>query len=106
MADFYSHLSSVLSYCGKDYEDAAGKICKSYSDFSLLCQTDESVVREICGDKYSSMIRVVAAVAGRRICDKFKFGRPHTEEEIFEFLTAYYLDIVNETVLVLPLDAK
>jgi len=106
MDNFYSNLSEVLSYSGKDYKDAASKMCDRYPDFSLLSQVDGAVISELCGEKYSAMIRLLAAIAGRRICDNFKFGRPHTEEEIIEFLTAYYLDIVNETVLVLPLDKK
>ena len=106
MDNFYSHLSEVLSYCGKDYEDKARKLCESYPDFSLLSQVDGEVISEICGEKYSTMIRILAAIAGRRISDDFKFGRPHTEEEILDFLSGYYFDIVNETVLVLPLDKK
>ena len=106
MSDFNSKLSEVLRYCGKDSENAAQRISEAYSDFSSLAKTDPSVVNSLCGEKCATMIRVVSAIAGRRVTDKFKFGRAHTEEEIFDFLSAYYFDIVNETVLVLPLDKQ
>ena len=106
MSDFYSRLFDVLSYCDKKCEDAARLISQNCSDFSSLAQTDASVISALSGEKYSAMIRVLSGIAARRITDKFKFGRAHSEEELFEFLSGYYLDVVNETVLLLPLDKR
>ena len=106
MFDFEGKLSRALSYCGKDSETVASAICERFFDFYSLAQTDVTVVNAICPEKYSTMIRVMAALSGRRITDQFKFGKPHSEKEIFDFLSAYYFDIVNETVLILPLDKQ
>lgn len=106
MADFHSRLFEVLRYCDKGCEESSKRLSERFSDFSLLAKTDASVINSMCGEKCSAMIRLISAIAGRRITEKFKFGRAHTEEELFEFLTGYYFDIVNETVLILPLDKQ
>lgn len=106
MSDFRYLISEVLSYCGKDSEKASSIILERYSDFSKLAQTDFTVLSEQIGEKYATMIRVVAAIAARRITDNFKFGKAHTEKELLDFLSGYYFDTVNETVIVLPLDSQ
>lgn len=106
MSDFYSRLNSVLKYCNKDSEQEAAAISVGHASFSSLAKTDMSVLEGICSNKSSSMIKLLAAVASRKITDRFKFGKTHTEEELFEFLRGYYYDIVNETVLILPFDSQ
>ena len=106
MTDFYSRLLGVLSYCDKNCEDKVKLLSETYSDFSSIAKTDASVTDAVCGEKISAMIRVISAIAGRITTDKFKFGRTHTEKELFEFLIGYYFDIVNETVLLLPIDKQ
>ena len=106
MFDFETKLSQVLCYCGKDYKTVAADISKRSASFDLLAQTDPSVISGLCSEKYSTMIRILSAIAARRITDSFKFGRTHTEKEIFDFLCGYYFDAVNETVIVLPLDER
>lgn len=106
MSDFYSRLSAVLKYCDKSFEDEARSIAESYASFSSLAKADRSVLDAVCSDKASSMIRLLSAIASRRVTDRFKFGKTHTEDELFEFLKGYYYDIVNETVLILPFDQQ
>ena len=106
MSDFYSKLAPILKYCNKDCEDVAKRISESYASFSALSKADALVLQQLFGAKYSEMIRLLAAVQSRRVTDRFKFGKAHTEEELFEFLVGYYYDVVNETVLILPLDSQ
>lgn len=106
MSDFRSQISSLLAFCTKDADSVAESICKNYSDFSLLAQTDRSVLASLCGERCADMIRILASVNSRRITDRFKFGVKHTEEEIFEFLLGYYFDQPCETVIALPLNSK
>ena len=106
MADFNSRLLDVLKYNGKDAAVSAERLSNNYSSFSSIAQTDYSIISELCGEKNAVMLRLLAALASRRIVDKFKFGISHTEEELFEYLKGIYFDIVNETVLILPLDGQ
>ena len=106
MSDFVSVLSDVLKYCDRDGESAAAVICEKFRTFSELAAADMTVIEELSNKKYAVMIRLIAAIASRRITDKFKFGRRHSEEEIEDFLRGYFLDSVNETVIILPLDNK
>ena len=106
MSDFESRLTALLKCCGGDFQEAADKICEQYSDFSVLAQTERSVLISVCGEKYVDMIKILAAVNSRRISDSFKFGVKHSEEEIAEFLSGYFFDRTIETVVVMPLDAK
>ncbi len=106
MSDFNFRLSEIFKYNEKNYDDSAARLSESYSSFSSIAQTDYSIISELCGEKNAIMLRLLAALTSRRTVDKFKFGVLHTEEEIFEYLKALYFDIVNETVLIMPLDSK
>ena len=106
MTDFYSRLSAVLASCGKDHEEVTKKICSAYPDLKSLAAADPFVVNSLCDEKYTAMIRVISAIAGRRRADNFKFGKTHTQEEIFDYLVGFYYDIVNETVLIMPKDER
>ena len=106
MSDFYLRLNSVLKYCSKNSEAEAKNISESYFSFSSLAKTDTAVLDGLCGEKSGFMIKLLAAVASRKVTDRFKFGKAHSEDEIFEFLRGYYYDIVNETVLILPFDSQ
>ncbi|MBR5242363.1 MAG: JAB domain-containing protein [Clostridia bacterium] len=106
MSDFKSQLSSLLSFCTTDAEGVADAICQNYSDFSLLAQTDRSVLASLCGERCADMIRILASVNSRRITDRFKFGVKHTEQELYEFLIGYYFDQPCETVIALPLNSR
>ena len=106
MADFHSKLLNVLSYCGNDSDEVASLICDRCSDFATLASFDASVISNLSSEKYAVMIKIVSAIASRIGTEKFKFGRNHTEEEIKGFLSAYYLNIANETLLMLPLDSS
>lgn len=106
MNDFNLRLFDILKYNGKDCENSAARLSEKYSSFSSIAQTDYSIISELCGEKNAVMLRLLAALSSRRTVDKFRFGVSHTEEELFEYLKGIYFDIVNETVLILPLDAK
>ncbi len=106
MTDFYERLSSVLEYCSKDFEKEAASMAEVYASFSALAKADTALLDGICDKKSSSMIKLLAALASRKITDRFKFGKTHAEEELFEFLSGYYYDIVNETILILPIDRQ
>ena len=104
MNDFYSKLSKILSYCGKDSETVAKLLYEQCADFSSLAVMDASIISSLASDKYAAFIKLISAVASRIGTENFKFGREHTEEEIKAFLCAYYLNAANETLLILPLD--
>ena len=106
MSDLNLLLSNLFKYNGSDYESYAERLSQVYPSFSSIAQTDYSIISEQCNEKNAVMLRILSALASRRIVDKFKLGVAHTEEELFEFLKGVYFDIVNETVLILPLDSK
>ena len=106
MSDFKERLSELLSYSGKDCEREAEAISQSFNSFRELAEIDMSRLSLLCGERSAIMIRILAGVASRRVTDRFKLGKTHTEEEIVEYLKGFYYDIVNETVLILPVDEK
>ena len=106
MVDFRSRLLEALRFCGSDAEEVTERICEKYLDFAMLASADTDVLRSLSSDKYAAMIKVMTAIASRKGTEGFKFGSIHTEEEIESFLSAYYLDYANETLLLLPIDDK
>lgn len=106
MVDFRSKLLKTLRFCGSDAEAVTDRICEKCLDFTTLASVDADVLRSLSSDKYAAMIKVMTAIASRKVTEKFKFGVVHTDEEIEGFLSAYYLDFANETLLLLPIDDK
>ena len=104
MNDFYSKLSKILSYCGKDSEAVTKLLTEQCADFSSLAVMDSSLISSLSSDKYAAFIKLISSIASRIGTESFKFGREHTEEEIKAFLCAYYLNAANETLLILPID--
>lgn len=104
MNDFYSKLSKILSYCGKDSEAVTKLLTEQCADFSSLAVMDSSIISSLSSDKYAAFIKLISSIASRIGTESFKFGREHTEEEIKAFLCAYYLNVANETLLILPID--
>ena len=99
-------LSDLLGAAFGDGESMARTIAEKFKSFTELCSAPYSDIVELCGERAALLIKLVAAMASRRVTDSFKFGKVQSEEKIIEFLAALYLGIENETVYLLTLDCK
>ncbi len=105
MENFEKRLSDLLSAAVPNGADLAKDIAVKFGSFLSLCSASLSELTEMCGERAAVLIRLVAAIASRRVTDAFKFGKAHSEKEIIEFLIALYLGVENETVYLLTMDS-
>ena len=105
-SDFVRVLEGLLSYTVADPARAANDLADKYKNYENLAviEYDELAAIESLGEGGANLIRLAYAVTSRRVTDKFKLGRPHTEEEILAFLKGLFYSLPNETVYVLLLD--
>ena len=106
MNDFESLISALLSYADDDHFQQAQRLSRIFEDFSQIAQQDYSYLSKLTSENSAILLRVLAALAKRRVTDSFKFNKEHTEDELIEYLKALYFDAPNETVYILSLDAK
>ena len=106
MKDFENALVGYLS-AANSLPDADTKVDYSaFTDFSDIAETEECVLSEKFGGRAALALRLLAAIASRRGTEHFKFGKPHTREEICDYILSLYFNVSVETVYLLTLDRQ
>ena len=105
---FKERLISVLEYSSKDPISAADEIEKRYGDERALLAAD---IDELCdisalSEQGAYLLRLCFAISSRRVTDRFRFGRLHTEEEILDYFKALFLSKTNESVYCMLFDEQ
>lgn len=86
--------------------DAYSELCGAYGNLSRLfaADFDELSRNGYLGERGAVLIKLVAALAARRVTDGFAFGKKHTEAQLLDYLKARFIDLSNETVYCLYFD--
>lgn len=107
-ADFKERLASVLAYASKDCDAAVIAIEERFSTVRSLLTASLDELSEIpgLGEQGAFLLRLSFELGARRVIDRFKFGKSHTEEEIIEYFKARFLCKTNETVYCMFLDER
>ena len=100
-------LCELLSHVTKDGEEMASLLINKYHSFyDVLCADDSDILATLSGDMSTTVyIKLVSAIVSRRFCDKFKFGKRHTEEEISDFFVALFFGRPNECAYMISIDS-
>ena len=93
-------LNRFLAPVTKKHEEYAKILVEKYSSFNEIAEAEQYDVADLLGNdvKTSIYIKLAVALASRRIADRFKFGKRHTDEEIVEYLVAKSFGLTVETV--------
>jgi len=94
-----------LSPAIKNSAEIAKRLCERFGSFREVAEADSYVIEDAVGDAACALyIKLAVALASRRICDRFKFGRSHTEEETKEYLKHLFFGLSIETVYLISID--
>lgn len=101
-------LLSLISNVSVDFEAKAEKLINKYGSFFAVAEAEADDIAEVLGgDKALALyIKLSAALASRRGCDLFKFGKKHSEKEIEEYLKYLFFGLSVETVYLLSFDSS
>lgn len=70
-----------------------------------LFELDPEYISELMGENVSSFLTLCAALASRRITDKFRMGRRYTDAETEELLIGTFRGVFVESVYMISLDS-
>lgn len=104
---FWECLEQVLGYATRRPREACYAIRQRYTDVFSLAAADIDELGYIpdVGAIGANLIKLAFTVYSRRITDKFRFGKRHTESEIREYFKALFLPLPNETIYLMLVDA-
>ncbi len=93
-------LSEALSFQSKEPSGDAAAIRDRFHTLRDVAEADVYSISDALSSNLQTAvyIKLIFAIASRRICDKFKFKAKHKNEEIYEFVKAFLLDASDECV--------
>ena len=103
-------LAPVLSYVmnGKSAQDCADSIDAELHSFSVLFATQADAIGSVVKVTPSALrlIRLIGAIASRRVTDAFKLPSAYSDEDIEKYVKGLFLDKAVETVYLFCLDER
>lgn len=101
-------LEELLAPVTKSPAETAKKLAEKFGTFLEIAEAETHTVSEAIGGDLSTSVYIKLAVAlsSRRICDSFKLGKKHIENEICDYLKALFFGLSVETVYMLSIDAS
>lgn len=99
-------LEELLAPVSKSPSDIAKRLAEKFTAFLEIAEAEPRTISEaIGGDLQTSVyIKLAVALASRRICDSFKFGKKHTDSEICDYLRALFFGLSVETAYMISID--
>ena len=105
--DCFDYFVRLLSYCeGKGAEQTARAILSRYLTVENSFTASVGELKEICGEKCTAYLKLLAYVISRRETDKFKLGRSHNKREISDYLKALFLGESVEKIYLISFDGE
>ena len=100
-------ISELVSAVSHDYQRISEVLTDRFSSFSALARAElYEIDSAIDNLSVASYIKIASELAVRRVTDRFKFGRAHTDEEIENYLRAVFLCKAVETVYLISIDSS
>ncbi|MBO5879411.1 MAG: hypothetical protein J6Q68_02520 [Clostridia bacterium] len=106
MNDIKNALTDLLAYSDKDPQKACELMHERFSGFLRMAQIPNVDVCSSLGEMNTVLLKVVAALASRRVTESFKFGREYDENEFCKYVVSLYLGTTDEAVYFFPIDEK
>ena len=99
-ARFSELLSALFLRTGKDF----GGFLTRFSSPNELFELDIKRLGALFeSERTAELIAILGELASRKITERFKLGRKHSEDEIKEFLCGFFLNFSSEAAVILPL---
>ena len=100
-------LRDVLKYRSSSFEEDARKLSIKFSSLRRVSEADfYSLSDALDGNMQTSVyLKLLFAIASRRVCDNFKLGCKHSDEDVVRYLKAIMLDLSDETVYLVSITA-
>lgn len=87
----------LLRFSVKDSEETASKLIRELGDVRSLLETNEYVISESCSSaRAAELIKLAAALNGRRVTDKFKLGKKYSIDELKTYICGLFLGATVE----------
>ena len=87
----------LLRFSVKDSEETASKLIRELGDVRSLLETSEYVISESCSSaRVAELIKLAAALNGRRVTDKFKLGKKYSIDELKTYICGLFLGATVE----------
>ena len=103
------YLERLLSFVLRDSAGAVAEgLVSRFGSIDLVASATPEELCEVEGvnDKVALFLKVSGALTSRRLTEGFEFGRPHTDDEIEDFLVGVYYGSSVETVYMLLIDKE
>lgn len=99
-------IKELLSHTVKDPEECSEKLMSHFGSAEAIFVADIHEISEVLSDdiKTAIYLKLCVALASRRVSDAFISGRRYGEDEIKEFLKAYFFGVSVETVVAVTFD--
>lgn len=99
-------LTELLSHpLGDKAEGVASELFERFGNLCDILQTDKDALAELTGNSVALLLKLVACLHSRRVCDGFEFMKVHTEEEIKRYFSALFFGESSERVYLMSLDS-
>lgn len=101
-------LKELLSFVSRDGTVPLNALAERYGGFRGVTEADMDGIADTLGGDFRSAfyIKLCAALVSRRGCDRFKFGKRHSDAEILEYLKYLFFGLADETVYLLSIDSS
>ena len=102
------NLKELLSFVSKDSAMLLDTLAERYGGFRGITEADMDGIADTLGGDFKSAfyIKLCMALVSRRGCDRFKFGKKHSDAEISEYLKYLFFGLADETVYFLSFDSS
>jgi len=101
---FKDTLIPVLERISREPCELSRIIDKNFGSRTNLFEADAVKLETITKSSAAAeLFPIIAALASRKVTEGFKFGKHHSEKEICDFLTGFYMNLSVEIVTILPI---
>ena len=104
--DCFDYFVKLLSYLeGKRAEQTAKDLLSRYLTIENSFTASVGELTEICGEKCTAYLKLLAYVISRRETDKFRLGIAHSKTELADYLKALFIGESVEKIYLLCFDS-
>lgn len=98
-------LCDLLNFAGFDGGELSERLVAKFGSLTDALEADINLLGEVLDSKSAATyLKLVAALAARRVADRLTFGKKHTDAEILDYFKAIFFALSVETVYVMSLD--
>ncbi len=103
----HTYLADILSRSTvKNPTEAAVRLLSEYGSIDAVISRDADELAGVVGESSAILLKLLAYIDSRRVCDSFRFGRRHSDAEILDLLSAVMIGLSRETVYMVSVNDR